>query len=144
MKKNLFVMLFGLGLISMNVQAHELKSNVSGILSLVFSPETVIQKQWNAYNSRDLSAFASSFSDEVEVYMFPSQLLYKGKAELKAHYADFFENTKDLYSEVISRTVNNNWVKDEVMITRQKNTEPSKATIYYQIEDGLISKMYFL
>jgi hypothetical protein len=142
MKKSLFMLLIGLGLVSTNLEAHT--TLAKPFIRLAFAPETIIQKQWNAYNSRNIGTFVSCFSDEVEVYMFPNQLMYSGKQKLREHYEDFFTNTPQLYCEVVSRSINGNVVKDEVLITRQRKTEASKATIVYQVEDGLISKMYFL
>lgn len=110
----------------------------------VVSPEAVVQKQLRAYNTRDIDTFLSCFSDEVEVYAFPDQLMYKGKEKMRSNYEGFFTNTPYLYCELVDRTVNGNKVKDEVRITRIKGTKPMKATIMYQIEDGLIAKMYFI
>jgi hypothetical protein len=136
-------MLFiGLGLMSTQASAH-IVNTPTGILAF-FTPETVIQKQWNAYNSRNINAYVNCFSEDVEVYMFPKQLLYKGKDKLREHYENFFQITPDLYGEVQNRSVNGNVVKEEVLITRAKKTEPAKATIVYEVEDGLITKMYFL
>ncbi|MCU0445997.1 MAG: nuclear transport factor 2 family protein [Microscillaceae bacterium] len=142
MKKNLFMLLIGLGLLSTRLEAHTMLTQP--FVRFTFAPETIIQKQWNAYNSRDIGTFTACFSDEVEVYMFPNQLLYTGKQKIREHYEDFFKTTPDLYCEVINRSINGNVVKDEVLITRQRKAEPAKATIIYQVEDGLISKMYFL
>ena len=106
--------------------------------------EEVVQKQFKAYNARNLDTFLSCFSDDVVVYLFPDQLLYNGKAELKKSYSNFFTNTPDLYCELVDRNVNGNKVKDEVMITRVKKTKPMKTTIMYVVEEGLITKMYFI
>ncbi|MDX2303431.1 MAG: nuclear transport factor 2 family protein [Microscillaceae bacterium] len=106
--------------------------------------EEVVQKQLQAYNSRDLEGFVACFSDDVEVLMFPEQVLYQGKDQLRASYQSFFENTPDLYCELIDRSVNGNKVKDEIKITRLKKTKPMKTTVMYVVEEGLITKMYFV
>ena len=126
--------------------SHSQASNIDIFITPIDVPtaEEVVQKQLKAYNSRDLEGFLACFSNDVEVYMFPDKLLYNGKEELKASYSNFFTNTPDLYCELVDRNVNGNKVKDEVMITRLKKTKPMKTTIMYVIEEGLITKMYFI
>ena len=41
-------------------------------------PEKLVQQQLIAYNARNIEAFLEPYSDEVELYMFPNQLLGKG------------------------------------------------------------------
>jgi hypothetical protein len=142
MKKSILVCLV-CGLVFAGIQTTDARIHPLSVKYL-FNPETVVQKQHNAYNSRNIDAFAATFSDDVEVYMFPNELMYKGKEKLRESYESFFKSTPDLYSELVSRTVTGNKVKDEVLITRVKGSKPMKATIYYQIEDGLITKMYFV
>jgi hypothetical protein len=80
------MLLIGLGLLSTNLEAHTLLAKP--FMRLTFAPETIIQKQWNAYNSRNIGTFVSCFSDDVEVYMFPNQLIYTGKQKLREHYEE--------------------------------------------------------
>ena len=139
MKKNILLTMASiLCLIGLEANAHYYH-NIT-----LMGPETIVQKQMKAYNTRDIETFASCFTEDVEVYTFPDQLMYKGKGQLKTSYEGFFKNTPHLYCELVERTVNGNRVKDEVLITRLKGTKPMKTTILYEVEDGLISKMYFI
>lgn len=109
-----------------------------------FSPETIVQKQLRAYNSRNLEKFIACFSDDVKVYSFPNKMLYEGKDKLKSNYETFFNNTPGLSADLIERTVTGNRVMDKVLISRVKGAEATKAHIMYEVEDGLIAKMYFI
>ncbi len=144
MKKLFFVLTFLiiLSLPKPTIQAHELKGATKKVKP--FSPETIVAKQLRAYSARDLKAFLICFSDEVEVYTFPDQLMYKGKEKLEETYRAFFQNTPDLQCELVNRSANGNHVKDEILITRMKKMEPMKVTVMYVVEDGLIAKMYFI
>ena len=41
-----------------------------------------VDKQLDAYNNRDIDAFAATYHDDVEIHAFPGGLQYQGKDKL--------------------------------------------------------------
>lgn len=135
-----FLLLLGFGSIA---QAHQMLSD-QVVLKPGITPEALAQKQHQAYCNRDLEGFIACFSEDVEVFIFPDALLYKGKEKLRKTYDEFFKSTPNLECSLVERTVNGNKVMEKLNISRQKKTKPMVSNIMYIVEDGLITKMYFL
>jgi len=113
-------------------------------LALVFeqSAEAIVQNQLNAYNDRNIDDFLNTYSENVQVFNFPDELRFKGRTTMRAQYADFFENTPDLYCEIKNRIVIGNKVIDEEYITA--NGTNFSAVAIYEVENGKIAKVTFL
>ncbi|PTX60861.1 imidazolonepropionase-like amidohydrolase [Kordia periserrulae] len=107
------------------------------------SPENIVQKQVNAYNLKNLAMFLESFSDDVEIYTFPNTLEIKGKEELKAKYATFFEKYPKLHCEILNRTIKSNTIIDHERVTYTEGDYGETIAIY-KIENGKIAKVYFI
>ncbi|SDE64451.1 hypothetical protein SAMN05421636_106239 [Pricia antarctica] len=113
-------------------------------LSLVFeqSAEAIVQNQLNAYNDRNIDAFLNTYSEDVQVFNFPDELRFKGKANMREQYADFFRNTPDLHCKIKNRIVIGNKVIDEEYITM--NGSNFSAVAIYEVENGKIAKVTFI
>ena len=106
------------------------------------SPVHIVQQQLDAYNLRDLDAFMDTYSETIELYNFPDQLIGKGKEAMRKNYGAFFESTPDLHCEIKNRIVIGNKVIDEEYITA--NGSNFSAVAIYEIENGKIAKVTFL
>lgn len=107
--------------------------------------ETVVQKQVDAYNARNLAIFLDCHAPDVELYHFSEHTPYAtGRADLKNIYQDVFENSPDLHAEIINRMVMGNTVIDHERVTGRKGVEVSVIIAIYEIENGLIAKARFL
>jgi len=104
--------------------------------------EKIVQEQLEAYNNRDIDAFADTYADDVELYQFPKTFQSKGKPKLVQQYGAFFENTPDLHCEIKNRIVIGNKVIDEELVTI--NGEIFKAIAIYEVENGQIAKVTFI
>ena len=104
--------------------------------------ETVVQKQLDAYNERDIEAFLKTYSEDVAVYNFPNNLRYEGKAKMRQGYSGFFASTPDLNCEIKNRIVIGNKVIDEEYLTVNSNN--FSAVAIYEVADGEISKVTFV
>ncbi|MEC7771259.1 MAG: nuclear transport factor 2 family protein [Bacteroidota bacterium] len=104
--------------------------------------ESIVQEQLDAYNQRDIEAFANTYAQDVELYQFPYKLNIKGNSKLKEQYAVFFENTPDLHCEIKNRIVLGNKVIDEESVTI--NGAIYRAVAIYEVENGEIEKVTFL
>ena len=105
------------------------------------SPEAVVQRQLNAYNARNLKAFMDTYSDDIELYNFPNQLIGKGKDAIK-NYEGFFGRTPNLYCEIKKRIILGNKVIDHENVRAGNNT--INAVAVYEVKNGKIVKVTFI
>ncbi len=105
-------------------------------------PEKIVQEQLDAYNTRNIDAFADTYADGIKVYKFPDTFLYEGKEKLKEQYKGFFAKTPDLHCEIKNRIIMGNKVIDEEYLTI--NGQNQSAIAIYEVTDGKISKVTFL
>lgn len=106
------------------------------------SPEAVVQRQLNAYNARNIEAFLDTYSDDVELLRFPNQLTSKGKEQMRSQYGPFFDNTPNLYCELVNRMVMGNTVIDQEKVRAGSDT--IRAVAIYEVERGKIRRVTFL
>ena len=106
-------------------------------------PEKLVQQQLIAYNARNIEAFLEPYSDDVELYMFPNQLLGKGKNFMRKDYAEMFKNTPNLHCDIKNRTVLGNTVIDHEVVSGFGSTH-LEAIAIYEIKNDKIAKVYFI
>ena len=106
------------------------------------SPEDLAQRQLNAYNLRNIEAFLEPYADDVEVYMFPNSLQYKGKETMRKQYAGMFQQVTNLHCELLGRIVQGNIVIDKERV--QFGPQKVEAVAIYHIEGGKIKKVFFV
>ena len=122
----------------------------SSILSMSFisdtrskeSPETIVNKQLEAYNSRDIDAFLDTYADDIELYTYPFENTSKGKQAMRTQYGNMFESISDLNAAIVKRMVIGNKVIDKEKV--QVNGQTIYAIAIYEVENGLISKVTFI
>ena len=108
------------------------------------SPEALAQQQLDAYNARDIEAFLAPYADSVEVYLFPNELQYKGKENMRPRYARMFKEVPDLHCKLVNRIVQKNTVIDQEEVTGFGEGKVIEAMAIYKIEKGKIAKVYFI
>jgi imidazolonepropionase-like amidohydrolase len=116
----------------------------------IYTPETLLedtpsdlaQRQLNAYNMRNIDAFLEPYDDLVEVYKFPNQLLYKGKATMRQQYSSMFDNTPNLHCELKERIVQGNIVIDKERV--RFGEQYVEAIAIYHVENKKIKRVYFI
>lgn len=108
------------------------------------TPENLVQQQVNGYNARNIDAFMEPYAEDVELYIFPSKLISKGKEAMRKIYVNLFSTTPDLHCEITQRIVNDRYIVDKENITGQRPGIQTEATAIYEIKDDKISKVYFL
>lgn len=111
-----------------------------GVQAIGQSPREVVQDQLEAYNAKDIDAFMKVFAEDAALYRYgidaPSAI---GAKELREIYSEMFNESPDLYSEVINRTVIGNKVIDYEMITGRKGQKQALMLVMiYQVENGKI------
>lgn len=106
----------------------------------------VVQAQLEAYNAKDIDAFMNVFSDDAGIYNFgEKKALAKGKEEVRSLYFNLFQNSSNLHSSVINRSVIGNTVIDYELISGRKgNDEMLKLIAIYEVKNGQIKKATFI
>ncbi len=107
------------------------------------TPEQVVQHNLDAYNDRDIDAFISDYSEEIELYSFgvnaPSA---KGLAEIRKIYQALFDASPQLYSTIIKRIVFENKVIDHESISgRMGKNELVEMVLIYEVKEEKIIKI---
>ena len=107
-------------------------------------PAELIQRQLDAYNSKDVEGWLSTYARDAKQYTLHGKLLAQGHAEIRSRIASRFLEP-DLHATLVSRTVMSNFVVDLEIITRNFPDGPGTVEMLcvYEIGDGLIQKASF-
>ncbi len=138
----------GNGKVQMQVALYEVSNGAIDSMTFIFDnnsapePETIVQKQLDAYNARDIDAFLDTYTEDVAMYNFPAEKSSQGQEEMRKGYAGYFESTPDLHCEIKNRIVIRNIVIDEENITANGNS--FNAVAVYEVKNGKIAKVTFL
>jgi imidazolonepropionase-like amidohydrolase len=107
------------------------------------SPEALVQRQLNAYNARDLEAFAATYADDVQVVGLDGKVQLRGMTDFKNDYRDMFVKLTKLHCQVVKRIVRGSFVIDEESVTGVR-PEPLRAVAIYEIRNGRIAVVRFI
>ncbi len=127
------------------VTIYEVDAN--GINSMTFidnskmkrKAESVVNEKLKKFNEKDIKAFGRTYAKNVEVYSFPNFIKTDSRSDLREGYIKLFENTPDLYLEIVNRIIIGNKVIDkEKMIV---NGEITYCISIYEIENSLIKRV---
>ncbi|MFP4845700.1 nuclear transport factor 2 family protein [Winogradskyella sp. PE311] len=128
-------------LTNVNNETDDTKSTNTTTTSLT-EFETIVQKQLNAYNAKDVDAFMSSYSEDVKLFNYPNEILSEGKDQMRKDYISWFNRTPDLKATVKKRIVIGNKVIDEEQVTA--NGRIFNTVAIYEVVNGLINKVTFM
>ena len=102
----------------------------------------VVQAQLEAYNARDLEAFAATYADDVRLFRMPAaEPDVVGKARLREVYTQRFASP-GLHADIVTRIVLGNKVIDHERV-RGIREEPVEALAIYEVEGDLIRTVWF-
>lgn len=104
----------------------------------------IAQGQLDAYNKQDLENFLSWFTEDVEVYNFPSDLVYKGKEEMRKRYSESWKQNPDQKAKLTDRINVGNTVMDKEHVTGRANNMEIFVIAIYKIENEKIKQVYFV
>ena len=103
----------------------------------------MVQLQLDAYNARDIDAFAACFSDDVRLHeLNDSSLIAEGRPALREIYADLFEACPELHAVLLNRIECGDVVIDHERVSGMA-PEEQEAVAIYQVRDGLIQQVWF-
>lgn len=130
------------------VAIYEVKNSLITSMTFIFENHrneeavTIVDKQLEVYNARDINGFVATYDENIETYDFPSKLRSKGHEQLRSGYKGFFESTPDLNCTITQRIVLGNIVIDEEFLTINGNN--ADAVAIYEVKDGKIAKVTFV
>jgi imidazolonepropionase-like amidohydrolase len=104
---------------------------------------SLVQKQINAYNARNVEAFLEPYADDAEIYTFPDKPEGKGKEAMRKLYAAIFAKAPNLHCEIIGRIIQGNTVIDQESISGLGKTKMT-GTVIYQFENNKIKRVYII
>ena len=114
-------------------------------MDLSETPESIVQRQLDAYNRHDLESFLSTYSREVQILKFPgSEVILSGLAELRRSYAERFRQGSTIHAELVSRTVQRNFVIDKERVSGLAANTIVEAIAIYEVSGNLITRVWFI
>ena len=106
-------------------------------------PLSVIQKQLDLYNERDVDKFMEIFSkDAVLMDLRSGAVLAQGFTAIRSRYEERFKTP--VHCTLIGRLAMGNVVVDRELITGLPNGAEANCMAIYEVNDGLISKAQFV
>jgi hypothetical protein len=107
------------------------------------TPEQVVQKNLESYNSRDIARFMETFSPDIALYSFSdSQPTLNGLEAIEDFYRKLFDASPNLHSTILKRIVFNNKVIDhEAIVGRLGSDKPLEIVVIYEVNEGKIFRL---
>lgn len=108
------------------------------------TPESVVQRQLDAYNAKDIEAWLSTYAAEAEQYELHGPSLARGHAQMRSRMQQRFCEP-DLHADLLSRVVMGNVVVDHERVTRNfpEGTGTIEMLCVYEVENGVIQRASF-
>ena len=109
------------------------------------TPESVVQRQLDAYNARDVDALMATYSDDAQQFEYPATLLASGMAQVRERMTARFREP-NLHARLIRRIVMGQVVIDHEEVTRTfpEGTGKIELVAIYEVRDGRISTARFI
>jgi hypothetical protein len=113
--------------------------------SLPTDPESVVQRQLEAYNAHDVYGFVATYADDATLFMHPSDVLTSGAENIRERYASRFAKNKP-HAVVVKRIIIGNTVIDEESVTAVSEgiVTTVHAVVIYEVKQGRISRTWFM
>ena len=109
------------------------------------TPESVVQRQLDAYNARDIDALMATYSDDAQQFEYPATLLAAGAAQVRERTAARFRES-NLHARLIRRIVMGQVVIDHEEVTRTfpEGTGRIELVAIYEVRDDKITTARFI
>lgn len=106
-------------------------------------PESVVQRQLDSFNARDLETLLAIYADDAEMFELPSKLVARGTEELRARFASRFAEP-NLFAKLVHRVVAGHTVVDHEIVNRTFPEGPGtlELVMIYEVKGGRIAKAW--
>ena len=109
------------------------------------TPEECAQAQLDAYNARDINAFAEIYASDVQLIDLASgEVFCQGRQALIDRYGPMFAQHPNLHCHLTSRIVAPPFVLDEEHVDGLRPNEQVHAVATYEVHHGEIVRAWFL
>lgn len=109
------------------------------------TPEACAQAQLDAYNARDIVAFAEVYSDDVQLIDLATGTVFcQNKQHLINRYGPMFAEHPELHCELVHRIVAPPYVIDEERVSGLRPDGIVHAVATYEVRNGVIRRAWFL
>jgi hypothetical protein len=107
------------------------------------SPESVVQRQLDAYNARDIEALLAIYAPDAQMFEHPSKLLASGTQELRDRFVARFREP-NLHAALLKRIVSGSVVIDHEKVTRTFPEGPGEIELVmiYEVRRSCIAKAW--
>lgn len=107
------------------------------------TPETVVQRQLDAYNAWDLATLLVIYADDAELFEHPAKLLARGTAALRERFTARFQEP-NLHAALQGRIVMGSFVFDHEVVTRTFPEGPGtlEVVMIYEVSGGRIARSW--
>ena len=112
-------------------------------MPILLDPQTVVQRQLDAYNARDINALLAIYADDAQLFEHLATLLASGSAALRERFLARFEEP-NLHATLLQRLSMGNIVVDHERVSRSfpEGTGTLELVMIYEVEQGRISKAW--
>jgi len=109
------------------------------------APESVVQRQLDAYNARDIEALMATYAEDAQQFEHPSKLLASGSAATRERFVARFKEP-NLHATLLNRIVMGNMVIDHERVTRTfpEGAGQIELIAIYEVQDGRIARATFI
>jgi hypothetical protein len=108
-------------------------------------PESVVQRQLDAYNAKNVDAIMAIYADDAQQFEHPSKLLASGAAEIRPRFVARFHEP-NLQAQLVKRIVSGNIVIDHEIVARTFPEGAGKIELVaiYEVKHDKIAKAWFI
>jgi hypothetical protein len=109
------------------------------------NPETIVQRQLDAYNAKDIAALMAIYAEDAQQFEHPSKLLASGSAQIRKRFVARFKEP-NLHARLINRIVSGNTVIDHEIVARTfpEGTGKIELVAIYEVQRDRIAKGWFI
>lgn len=103
----------------------------------------LIQRQLDAYNAQDISAFLACYADDAELATLNGGVNQKGLDAVRKRHEDLFAQFPENRAKLVNRIDLGTTVIDHEAVERSPGGEAFEVAAIYTIRDGKIARVDF-
>ena len=108
------------------------------------TPSSIVQRQLDAYNARDIDALMATYAGDVEHFEFPAKPVASGAAQVRERLAVRLQEPH-LHARLLGRTAMGNLVIDHEIVTRDfpEGLGTVELIAMYEVHGEKIARAWF-
>jgi hypothetical protein len=109
------------------------------------NPETLVQKQLDAYNARNIDALMATYAPDARQFEHPDKLLASGAVQIRERFVARFQEP-NLHAALVKRIVAGNVVVGHEHVKRTFPEGPGQIELVciYEVQNGRIATAWFI